>query len=85
MMNKVDPRVDSDLDGSKTMGQDKTYRSGGATTTTMAGRDPLDAAQVPPSVMHKHLGEPTVEHDDLEHDRMRRNSRATAQENFRGI
>ena len=27
MMNKVDPRVDSDLDGSKTMGQDKTYRS----------------------------------------------------------
>lgn len=60
---------------------------GGATTTatTMAGRDPLDAAQVPPSVMHKHLGEPTVEHDDLEHGRMRRNSRATAQENFRGI
>lgn len=51
----------------------------------MAGRDPLDAAQVPPSVMHKHLGEPTVEHDDLEHGRMRRNSRATAQENFRGI
>ncbi|KAL8288627.1 hypothetical protein RB597_000641 [Gaeumannomyces tritici] len=84
MMNKVDPRIDSDLDGSKTMGQDKTYRSGNA-TTTMAGRDPLDAAQVPPSVMKKHLGEPVVEHDDHGHDRARRNSRATDQENFRGI
>ncbi|KAL8376199.1 hypothetical protein RB595_007349 [Gaeumannomyces hyphopodioides] len=84
MMNKADPRVDSDLDGSKTMGQDKTYRSGNA-TTAMTGRDPLDAAQVPPSVMQKHLGEPVVEHDDHGHDRARRNSRATAQENFRGI
>jgi hypothetical protein len=26
MLNKVDPRVDSDLDGSKTMGGNKTYQ-----------------------------------------------------------
>ena len=26
MANKLDPRVDSDLDGSKTLGQNKTYQ-----------------------------------------------------------
>jgi len=25
MINKADPRVDSDLDGSKTVGRDKTF------------------------------------------------------------
>jgi len=27
MLNKMDPRVDSDLNGSKTMGGNKTYTS----------------------------------------------------------
>jgi hypothetical protein len=28
MLNKLDPRVDSDLDGSKTVGGDKTHVAG---------------------------------------------------------
>ncbi|KAK1829111.1 hypothetical protein QBC39DRAFT_263919 [Podospora conica] len=85
MMNKVDPRVDSDLDGSKTMGQNKTYQqsTGGS---MLGGRpDPTDAAQVPPSVMQRAIGEPTVAHDDKHHHRERRNSTATHQESFAGI
>ena len=31
--NKLDPRVDSDRDGSTTLGQDRTTRTGGNTTT----------------------------------------------------
>jgi hypothetical protein len=51
----------------------------------MAGRDPYDAAQVPPSVMQRVVGEPVVEHDDKHHHRERRNSTATPQERFSGI
>ncbi|KAK4179309.1 hypothetical protein QBC36DRAFT_78777 [Triangularia setosa] len=82
MANKLDPRVDSDLDGSKTVGQNRTYQSG---TTTTTSRDPTDAAQVPPSVLRKHLGDPVVEHDDHHHHRERRNSVKTHQEAFSGI
>jgi hypothetical protein len=31
ILNKIDPRVDSDLDGSKTLGKDKTYSGSGST------------------------------------------------------
>lgn len=48
-------------------------------------KDPTDASQVPPSVMQKHVGGPTIEHEDHSHDRARRNSQATHQENFSGI
>jgi hypothetical protein len=52
----------------------------------MAGhRDPTDAAQVPPSVLKKHIGEPLIEHDDTNHHRERRNSIKTHQEAFSGI
>lgn len=51
----------------------------------MAGRDPHDAAQVPPSVMQKVVGEPIVQHDDHHHGRGRRNSTATPQERFSGV
>ncbi|EHA57282.1 hypothetical protein MGG_09261 [Pyricularia oryzae 70-15] len=85
MMNKVDPRVDSDLDGSKTVGQDKTYQRSSATTGTHMSKDPTDAAQVPPSVMRKTLGDPVVEHDDHLHARDERHRRASAQEDFRGV
>jgi len=48
-------------------------------------RDPTDAAQVPPSVLRKHVGGPTIEHDDATHHRERRNSIKTHQETFSGI
>ncbi|RXG47656.1 hypothetical protein VDGE_00159 [Verticillium dahliae] len=82
-LNKADPRVDSDRDGSKTVGQDKTYASDN--TTSYAQRDPTDAAQVPPSVLQQTIGAPQIAHDDHGHDRARRNSRATAQEVHRGL
>ncbi|CRK27873.1 hypothetical protein BN1708_014975 [Verticillium longisporum] len=82
-LNKADPRVDSDRDGSKTVGQDKTYASDN--TTSYAQRDPTDAAQVPPSVLQQTIGAPQIAHDDHGHDRARRNSKATAQEVHRGL
>ncbi|KAG7288487.1 hypothetical protein NEMBOFW57_004840 [Staphylotrichum longicolle] len=81
MANKLDPRVDSDLDGSKTMGGNRTYQSGNTSTY----RDPTDAAQVPPSVLQKHVGGPVLEHEDHGHHRERRNSVKSHQETFRGI
>ncbi|KAI1091022.1 hypothetical protein F5B19DRAFT_493842 [Rostrohypoxylon terebratum] len=62
VVNKLDPRVDSDLDGSKTVGGNKTYQSGNS-----AAKDPTDAAQVPPSVLREHVGEPIVEHGGHKH------------------
>ncbi|KAK1253544.1 hypothetical protein MKX07_001621 [Trichoderma sp. CBMAI-0711] len=71
MMNKVDPRVDSDLDNSKTVGGDKTFAQSDSRTTA---KDPTDAAQVPPSVLQKHIGKPSIEHDNHSYDRERRHS-----------
>jgi len=48
-------------------------------------KDPTDAAQVPPSILQKHVGEPAIHHDDVTHDRARRNSVSTHQEAFRGV
>ncbi|CAJ2502388.1 Uu.00g097820.m01.CDS01 [Anthostomella pinea] len=79
-LNKADPRVDSNMDGSKTYGGDKTYTSGHNVT-----KDPTDAAQVPPSEMRKVHGDPAIQHGDHGHGRDRRNSLATAQETHRGI
>ncbi|KAL2023107.1 hypothetical protein VTK56DRAFT_3713 [Thermocarpiscus australiensis] len=76
--NKMDPRVDSDLDGSRTVGGNKTYQS-------EVYRDPTDAAQVPPSVMRRHIGEPSIEHGDESHHRERRNSSRPHQERLSGI
>ena len=56
-------------------------RSGNAS----AYRDPTDAAQVPPSVLQKHVGGPMIEHGDSGHHRERRNSIKTHQETFSGI
>ncbi|KFA76791.1 hypothetical protein S40288_09156, partial [Stachybotrys chartarum IBT 40288] len=81
-MNKIDPRVDSDRDGSKTVGGDKTYSRPDHTTNQY--RDPTDAAQVPPSVLQKHLGPPTVAHEDDEYDHSRRHS-VSHQEQHRGL
>ncbi|PGH05052.1 hypothetical protein GX51_03150 [Blastomyces parvus] len=69
--NKLDPRVDSDLDGSRTVGVGATHNS---RTGRLDNKDPTDAAQVPPSVMSKHVGAPEVAHNDPKHDRMRRHS-----------
>ncbi|KHN96928.1 uncharacterized protein MAM_05037 [Metarhizium album ARSEF 1941] len=76
MLNKIDPRVDSNLDGSKTVGGNKTAES-------LDHKDPTDAAQVPPSVLQKHIGAPTVEHEDSSHDRAKRHS-VSHQEQHRG-
>jgi hypothetical protein len=48
-------------------------------------RDPTDASQVPPSVMQQHVGEPQITHGDHGHNRARRNSQATHQEQWNGI
>ncbi|ODA80275.1 hypothetical protein RJ55_03233 [Drechmeria coniospora] len=77
MMNKLDPRVDSDLDGSKTIGGDKTDH-------LLANKDPTDAAQVPPSVLRKHVGDVQIQHDDAEHEREERHS-ISHQEQHRGL
>ncbi|KLJ12708.1 hypothetical protein EMPG_12287 [Blastomyces silverae] len=69
--NKLDPRVDSDLDGSRTVGGGATHNS---RTGNLDNKDPTDAAQVPPSVMSKHVGAPEVTHNDPKHDRTRRHS-----------
>lgn len=50
----------------------------------MAHKDPTDAAQVPPSVLQKHIGTPSVEHADEGHDRAKRHS-ISHQEQHRGL
>ncbi|KAK1479926.1 hypothetical protein CCUS01_00480 [Colletotrichum cuscutae] len=80
-LNKADPRVDSDLDGSKTIGGNKTGTSG----TTGHAKDPTDAAQVPPSVLAKHVGEPETAHGGVHGDHGRRNSIPSHQETHRGL
>ncbi|KAI0454361.1 hypothetical protein F5B21DRAFT_243015 [Xylaria acuta] len=80
-LNKVDPRVDSDLDGSRTVGGNKTYGSG----PTHLNKDPTDAAQVPPSVMQNTIGKPSIQHDDVHHGRERRHSLKTSQELEHGL
>ncbi|KAI0526687.1 hypothetical protein F5B22DRAFT_641826 [Xylaria bambusicola] len=79
-MNKADPRVDSDLDGSKTYGGNKTY----GVDESRYNKDPTDAAQVPPSVLQETIGRPSVEHNDRHHNRERRHSLAN-QETHRGL
>ncbi|TVY14558.1 hypothetical protein LARI1_G008403 [Lachnellula arida] len=74
-LNKVDPRVDSDRDGSKTFGGNKTH-AGTATTH----RDVHDASQVPPSVFAAHQGEA-----DISDDRTRRHSVVSHQEKLSGV
>ncbi|KAI1112644.1 hypothetical protein F5Y14DRAFT_250218 [Nemania sp. NC0429] len=78
-LNKVDPRVDSDLDGSRTVGGNKTYGAG----NSLAHKDPTDAAQVPPSALQQAIGKPTTEHDD--HGHLRRHSLKTHQEVHFGL
>ncbi|KAF3760803.1 hypothetical protein M406DRAFT_358346 [Cryphonectria parasitica EP155] len=80
VLNKADPRVDSDLDGSKTFGGNRTVQDHGATH-----RDPRDAAQVPPSVLRQHVGEPAIEHDDHAHGRSERHQSMSHQDAHRGI
>ncbi|KAM0491227.1 hypothetical protein ACHAP8_010801 [Fusarium lateritium] len=80
MLNKADPRVDSNLDGSKTVGKEKTFET---SEPNFAGRDPTDATQVPPSIMQKHV--PTeIAHDNLESDHSRRHS-SVDKEHHRGL
>ncbi|KAM5352395.1 hypothetical protein ACJ41O_005118 [Fusarium nematophilum] len=80
VLNKADPRVDSNLDGSKTIGRDKTFEQ----SNDFAGRDPTDATQVPPSVMQKHIGAPEVAHDHHDAEHSRRHS-VSHQERHRGL
>lgn len=64
----------------------RTRAGTGVSGTTTAGyRDPTDAAQVPPSVLAQHVGEPVIGHGDTGYDRVRRNSSTSHQETFRGI
>ncbi|CAK7272358.1 hypothetical protein SEPCBS119000_005080 [Sporothrix epigloea] len=65
----------------------RQYQDGtGVSGHTISGhRDPTDAAQVPPSVLAQHVGEPIVGHGGVANDRIRRNSSTSHQETFRGI
>ncbi|KAL2879570.1 hypothetical protein SGCOL_005180 [Colletotrichum sp. CLE4] len=81
-LNKADPRVDSDLDGSKTVGGNKTHAQAG---TSSHAKDPTDAAQVPPSVLAKHIGEPETAHGGVHGDHGRRNSIPSHQDTHRGL
>ncbi|KAK7419342.1 hypothetical protein QQZ08_010875 [Neonectria magnoliae] len=83
LLNKADPRVDSNLDGSKTYGGDKTFQQSNQ-SSAYTHKDPTDAAQVPPSVLQQHIGAPTVAHDKHEHDHARRHS-VSHQEQHRGL
>lgn len=86
MMNKMDPRIDSDLDGSKTLGAEKTFSRSTqrSPSSPYANKDPTDAAQVPPSVMQQHLGEPIIAHNNPTSDHARRHS-ISHQEQHRGL
>ncbi|RDL37635.1 Uncharacterized protein BP5553_05068 [Venustampulla echinocandica] len=77
MANKIDPRVDSDRDGSKTFGGNKTHAGN-------HHRDPSDASQVPPSVFAAHQGDPQIMHNDQKHDHARRHS-VSYQDKLSGI
>ncbi|PHH77898.1 hypothetical protein CDD82_3304 [Ophiocordyceps australis] len=81
LLNKLDPRVDSNLDGSRTVGGNKTDDSRDA---TRKHKDPTDAAQVPPSVLQKHVGDVELQHDDHTHQRAKRHS-ISHQEQHRGL
>ncbi|KAI1737016.1 hypothetical protein F4680DRAFT_237069 [Xylaria scruposa] len=83
-LNKADPRVDSDLDGSRTVGGNKTYGADNTHSSHMH-KDPTDAAQVPPSVLQQTIGKPTVMHDDTHHGRERRHSLKSHQEVEHGL
>jgi len=48
-------------------------------------KDVHDAAQIPPSVFAAHHGEPEILHNDLTHDRARRHSIVSHQEQHSGI
>lgn len=50
---------------------------------TTGGR--LDAAQVPPSVFAAHHGEPEILHDDKTHDRAKRHSIVSPQDQLSGV
>lgn len=61
LLNKLDPRVDSNLDGSKTAGGNKTFDTTGSTRTSgHQFRDTSDASQVPPSQFQKEYGSATM-------------------------
>ncbi|KAI9857675.1 MAG: hypothetical protein M1813_008095 [Trichoglossum hirsutum] len=73
-LNKLDPRVDSDLDGSNTVGREMTSMSKGS---NLRKADTHDAARVPPSIFAAHHGEPLIAHDDHKHNRAGRHGSAT--------
>lgn len=53
-------------------------------TSSYAGKDPHDAAQVPPSVMQKAIGKPVVAHENPDHEHAKRHS-VSHQEEHRGL
>ncbi|MCJ1248662.1 hypothetical protein MMC30_005880 [Trapelia coarctata] len=83
LMNKLDPRVDSDRDGKNALGGTNTYGSsntGSRNTDTYGSRDTnigssihdgtqLDAAKHRPSEFAAVLGDPEIQHDDHTHNR----------------
>lgn len=48
--------------------------------SSVAHKDPTDAAQVPPSVLREHVGDPDIVHDDHTHGRDARHKSVSHQE-----
>lgn len=48
--------------------------------SSVAHKDPTDAAQVPPSVLREHVGDPDIVHDDHTHGRDERHKSVSHQE-----
>lgn len=53
--------------------------------SSLAHKDPTDAAQVPPSVLRDHIGDPDVVHGDHHHGRDERHQSVSHQEAHRGL
>lgn len=64
---------------------DGLHLRSGTGTTSLAHKDPTDAAQVPPSVLREHVGDPIIEHGDHTHAREARHQSVSHQEAHRGI
>ena len=54
-----------------------TYRTG---NSSLAHKDPTDAAQVPPSVLREHVGDPDIVHNDPHHGHDQRHGSVSHQE-----
>lgn len=71
--------------GGKARIEEELILFGSISDGVATSRDPTDAAQVPPSVLRQHVGDPSVEHGDISHRRSDRHQSLSHQDAHRGI